>query len=107
MRLKSGETALRRVQVLIDLDAVSLIIVYLRKSLTTIDSKCVRIASFEGGGDDMDWPIKQTLLTNNENNKRFFCGVNSYNIGRPLVQMVHWVSTKNTWKEKKIETIRH
>jgi hypothetical protein len=40
----------------------------------------------------MDWPIKQTLLTNNDS-KRFFCGVNSYNIGRPLVQMVHFVST--------------
>ena len=63
-----------------------------RKSLTTVDSECVRIVAFEGGGDDMDWPIKQTLLSNNDESKRSFCGVNSYNIGRPLVQMVHFVS---------------
>lgn len=41
----------------------------------------------------MDWPIKQTLLQNGNGNKRSYCGVNSYNIGRPLVQMIHWVST--------------
>ena len=70
-----------------------------RKSLTTVDSKYVQIVSFEGGGDDMDWPIKQTLLSNKKDgteNKRSFCGVNSYNIGRPLVQMVHFVSTLKT-----------
>ena len=69
-----------------------------RKQLTTVDSKCVKIASFEGGGDDMDWPIKQTLLMNSENDTaggRTFCGVNSYNIGRPLMQMVHFVSLFN------------
>jgi len=64
-----------------------------RKSLTTVDSNCVRIVSFEGGGDDMDWPIKQTLLQNGNGNKRSYCGVNSYNIGRPLVQMIHWIWT--------------
>ena len=41
----------------------------------------------------MDWPIKQTLLQNGIRSKRSYCGVNSYNIGRPLVQMIHWVST--------------
>lgn len=66
--------------------------------MTTVDSECVRIVSFEGGGDDMDSPIKQTLLNNSDCNgadkKRSFCGVNSYNIGRPLVQMVHFVSPR-------------
>ncbi|KAL7489839.1 hypothetical protein ACHAW6_015720 [Cyclotella cf. meneghiniana] len=66
-----------------------------RKSLTTVDSECVRIVSFEGGGDDMDSPIKHTLLNNSDcdgaDKKRSFCGVNSYNIGRPLVQMVHFI----------------
>ncbi len=50
---------------------------------------------FEGGGDDMDWPIKKTLLENSDNvfpSERTFCGINSYNIGRPLLQMVHFVS---------------
>ena len=53
----------------------------------------------------MDWPIKETLMANGnndddnnsgvigeENKKRSYCGINSYNIGRPLVQMVHFVS---------------
>ena len=72
-----------------------------RKQLTTVDSKYVKIASFEGGGDDMDLPIKETLLMNaqegddgNANDTRAFCGINSYNIGRPLVQMCHCRVTK-------------
>ena len=67
-----------------------------RKQLTTVDSNCVKVASFEGGGDDMDWPIKETLLVNAKNTStygRTYCGINSYNIGRPLMQMVHFVST--------------
>ncbi|KAL3765682.1 hypothetical protein ACHAW5_006362 [Stephanodiscus triporus] len=43
----------------------------------------------------MDWPIKETLLENHDNDAsggRAFCGINSYNIGRPLLQMVHFVS---------------
>lgn len=64
-----------------------------RKQLTTIDSKYVKIASFDGGGDDMDGPIKETLVNNNSTSGgRTFCGINSYNIGRPLAQMVHFVS---------------
>jgi hypothetical protein len=61
-----------------------------------VNSKYVKVASFEGGGDDMDWPIKETLLMNCDNDAstsgRIFCGINSYNIGRPLLQMVHFVS---------------
>lgn len=53
-----------------------------------MNSPFVRVASFEGGGDDMDLPIK-SILASSEG----VCGVNSYNIGRPLVQMVHFVST--------------
>ena len=74
-----------------------------RKQLTTLQSKYVKVASFEGGGDDMDWPIKETLLSskkNDDNDKesgssveggRLFCGINSYNIGRPLVQMTLFI----------------
>ena len=63
-----------------------------RRSLTTVESPFVKIVCFEGGGDDMDWPIKQTLLENNDNEgKRTFVGINSYNIGRPLLQMVHFI----------------
>lgn len=92
-----------------------------RRQLTTLQSKYVKVVAFEGGGDDMDKPIKDTLLlSNNSNNKnnllgrkeqhngaddggdednplkeeekeRIFCGINSYNIGRPLMQMIHFI----------------
>lgn len=66
-----------------------------RKQLTTVDSNYVKVVSFEGGGDDMDSPIKETLLGISDGIPscgRTFCGINSYNIGRPLLQMVHFVS---------------
>ena len=65
-----------------------------RKQLTTCNSRYVKIASFDGGGDDMDRPIKDTLLMNTKDDVydgHTFCGINSYNIGRPLVQMVHFI----------------
>jgi threonine synthase len=69
-----------------------------RKQLTTLQSNYVKVASFEGGGDDMDWPIKETLLSSKKNvgkgevgGERLFCGINSYNIGRPLFQMTLFI----------------
>lgn len=60
----------------------------------------------------MDAPIKRMLKTtsslekgeeegmeksdsakSSSNDQKHLCGVNSYNIGRPLVQMVHFVSS--------------
>ena len=73
-----------------------------RKQLTTVNSPFVKVATFEGGGDDMDAPIKRMLassLANKSNDTESsttgnqLCGVNSYNIGRPLVQMIHFVSS--------------
>mmetsp|Transcript_4456 Transcript_4456/g.9620 ORF Transcript_4456/g.9620 Transcript_4456/m.9620 type:complete len:392 (-) Transcript_4456:1729-2904(-) len=77
-----------------------------RRQMTTIDSKCVKVVKFDGGGDDMDGPIKEILLSAASNDintqncvegsdlgERSFCGINSYNIGRPMVQMVHFVWT--------------
>ncbi|KAG7373315.1 threonine synthase [Nitzschia inconspicua] len=68
-----------------------------RKQLTTATSTRVKIVAFQGGGDDMDVPIKNIIMTsktNHTNDKnRVVCGVNSYNIGRPLMQMVHFVWT--------------
>jgi len=66
-----------------------------RRQLTTVESPCVRVAAFEGSGDDMDAPIKRILTSQSESflDKTRLCGVNSYNIGRPLMQMVHYVST--------------
>lgn len=68
-----------------------------RKQLTTCNSPYVHVATFEGGGDDMDLPIKNILATSGvrSENKSGVCGVNSYNIGRPLMQMVHFVSVSS------------
>ena len=86
-----------------------------RKQMTTVNSPMVKVASFEGGGDDVDRPIKELLAEQQRQQQeqrkqhqeqsgstgkaghtmaeRILCGVNSYNIGRPLMQMVHffWV----------------
>ena len=64
-----------------------------RRQLTTVDSKCVRIVEFEGGGDDMDKPIKTICTSQTATADHRKCGVNSYNIGRPLMQAVHFVWT--------------
>lgn len=67
-----------------------------KRQLTTVDSPCVRVVSFEGGGDDMDAPIKRILQSSSRgesNDGRVVVGVNSYNIARPLMQMVHFVWT--------------
>lgn len=70
----------------------------------------VRIVAYPGGGDDMDGPIQNILKqtgadaavhpssSNHANNSNLplppiVTGVNSYNIGRPLMQLVHYVWT--------------
>ena len=67
-----------------------------RKSLTTVKSPCVKVVAFEGGGDDMDTPIKRILADQkyrSSSTSTLYTGVNSYNIGRPVMQMVHYVWT--------------
>ena len=75
-----------------------------RKSLTTVASPFVQIVAFDGGGDDMDAPIKSILQSSKSqqqqtddktlgNNASLTTGINSYNIGRPLLQMVHYIWT--------------
>lgn len=57
-----------------------------RRQMTTVNSPRVRAVAFEGSGDDMDLPIKRMLAGSDS-----MTGINSYNIGRPLVQMVHFI----------------
>jgi len=64
-----------------------------RKQLTTVDSPCVKVAAFQGGGDDMDKPIKTILAGQDRQGNTLMTGVNSYNIGRPLMQAVHYFWT--------------
>ena len=62
-----------------------------RRQMTTHGSSSVRVATFEGGGDDMDEPIRRMGLDNAFASAHGLCGANSYNVGRPLAQMVHYV----------------
>lgn len=72
-----------------------------RKQLTTVNcDEAVRIVTFQGGGDDMDAPIKSILSSEGQHqeqeegkSKCLVGGVNSFNIGRPLMQAVHFVWT--------------
>lgn len=64
-----------------------------RKQLTTVNSQQVKIVEFEGGGDDMDGPIKNILGSKGLGGDRLVCGVNSFNIGRPLAQIPYFVWT--------------
>ena len=108
----TGDTGPAAVRAVEDLNSSNLGIVvhypegqisdFQRKQMTTIDSDRVEIVSFEGGGDDMDGPIKNIMMQKENNNSNsntnsnseiLVCGVNSYNIGRPLMQMVHFVWT--------------
>jgi threonine synthase len=89
-----------------------------RRQMTTIaagsgGNKTDRVVAFQGGGDDMDAPIKKLMtqqqqqhpgepLNENENATSIAqapklppirTGVNSYNIGRPIAQTVHYIWT--------------
>ena len=71
-----------------------------RRQMTTANSPKVKIVSFVGGGDDMDKPIKELLAEQERkgtpedpSHEVFLCGVNSYNIGRPVMQMAHFFWT--------------
>ena len=62
-----------------------------RKQMTTHASRSVRVATFDGGGDDMDAPLKRLGLDGAFAAAHGLCGANSYNVCRPLAQMVHYV----------------
>eukprot|EP00659_Diplonema_papillatum_P017556 gene17556-27027_t len=58
--------------------------------MTTAESDCVRVEPFEGGGDDMDAPIKRIQQDTAFAAKHGIMGCNSYNVARPLIQAVHY-----------------
>lgn len=64
-----------------------------RRQMTTNVTANARVVCFQGGGDDMDLPIKR-MATDRQFAKEFgLCGLNSYNLGRVVSQMVHYVWT--------------
>jgi len=62
-----------------------------RRQMTCASSEAIRVFCFEGGGDDMDAPIKRLSLDTTFKAQHGLTGVNSYNIVRPLAQQVHYV----------------
>ena len=61
--------------------------------MTTLGSLHVRMTEFDGGGDDMDALITTIALDGAFAEQHGLCGVNSYNVGRPLTQAVYFVWT--------------
>ena len=102
----TGDTGPAAVQAVSDVDNPLLTILvhypqgqisnFQRKQLTTVNSPCVKVVAFQGGGDDMDKPIKELQQHVQQQqmgqDDQRLTGVNSYNIARPLMQMVHYVS---------------
>lgn len=58
--------------------------------MSTVCSDRVFTYSFEGGGDDMDGPIKQLVLNPEFAAKYTPCSINSINLGRVVSQTVHF-----------------
>ena len=60
------------------------------QQMTTVDSPSVRVFTFEGGGDDMDGPIKRVTTDPAFTARHGLTSVNSINLGRVTVQTVHF-----------------
>jgi len=68
----------------------------------------VTVVSFEGAGDDMDKPIKNILTAQQQQQAHPCCtGVNSYNIARPIMQAVHYVSIAQTFSSETMILLIH
>ncbi|CAJ1437334.1 unnamed protein product [Effrenium voratum] len=61
-----------------------------RRQMTTVSGPNARVVTFEGGGDDMDLPLKRISADQDFAKKHGICGINSYNLGRPLAQLPHF-----------------
>ena len=58
--------------------------------MTTVVDPSVVVHSFEGGGDDMDAPIKAVVTDPTMAAKHGICSLNSVNWGRVVVQQCHY-----------------
>jgi len=58
--------------------------------MSTVAADNVSVFAFEGGGDDMDAPIKSVSTDPSFREAHGLCSVNSINWGRIAVQTVHW-----------------
>jgi threonine synthase len=58
--------------------------------MTTVQAENVHVFAFEGGGDDMDAPVKALSIDQAFQQEHGISSVNSVNIGRVIVQTVHY-----------------
>lgn len=61
-----------------------------RRQMTTVSSDSARVVAFQGGGDDMDLPLKRLAGDQAFVERYGLCGINSFNFGRPVAQLVHY-----------------
>ena len=61
--------------------------------MTTAVGPQVKVSPYEGGGDDMDLPIKRLQQDRAFAEKHGVMGCNSYNVARPVLQAIHYFWT--------------
>lgn len=64
-----------------------------RRQMTTCSSARAQVVTFQGGGDDMDAPLKNMSTDREFAATHGLCGINSFNFVRPLCQTVHYFWT--------------
>lgn len=64
-----------------------------RRQMTTCSSDRAQVLAFEGSGDDMDAPLKRLAADAAFARQHGLCGINSYNLGRPVAQMTYYFWT--------------
>merc|ERR1719487_300472 len=64
-----------------------------RRQMTTCSSERARVVAFRGGGDDMDAPLKKMATDRKFVAAHGLCGINSYNLCRPIAQTIHYFWT--------------
>lgn len=64
-----------------------------RRQMTTCSTDRACVSAFQGGGDDMDAPLKRMGADKDFAKRHGLCGINSYNLGRPVAQLAHYFWT--------------
>lgn len=94
----SGDTGSSAIYGCKDLENVNIIVLYphnriskiQQTQITNCDSKNVIVYGVDGSSDDLDIPIKNILTDSDFVKKHNICTINSINLGRILMQTVHY-----------------
>eukprot|EP01049_Picozoa_sp_SAG25_P005453 SAG25_NODE_374_length_8940_cov_97.908155_10_plen_241_part_00 len=93
----TGDTGPAAIQGCVGSSALRIVVTYpdgqiselQRRQMTTVDAPNVAVAAFEGGGDDMDAPIKAISTDTAFRERHGVTSANSINLGRVVVQTIH------------------